>query len=344
MTRLKGVAVGAGYFSQFHYDAWNRIPEVEITACCDVDRQRAEAAREQYHIARSYTDYGEMLDAEQPDFVDVITRPDHHRDACREAAERGIAIICQKPLAPAFAESQEIVKMAARNNVRFMVHENFRFQPWHREIKRLIDDGQIGDRLHSLTFRTRPGDGWAEDAYLARQPYFRDMPRFLIFETGIHFIDTFRFLAGEVERVYCVLRKLNPAIAGEDCGLVILEFQGGAVGTWDANRFNESSCDDPRYTFGEFLVEGNGGSIRLAMDGSMKVQPLGQAERSHAYEHSHHGFSGDCCHATQRHFVESLLSDRPFETTGEHYLKSLAIQEALYQSAQQRSPVVISPG
>ena len=78
----------------------------------------------------------------------------------------------------------------------------------------------IGEKLHTLTFRSRPGDGWAADAYLARQPYFREMPRFLIHETGIHFIDTFRYLAGEVTRVYCRLRKLNPAIAGEDCGLL----------------------------------------------------------------------------------------------------------------------------
>jgi len=344
MRRLKGVAVGAGYFSQFHYDAWDRIPEVELTACCDLDRQRAEAAREQYHIARSYTDYAEMLDAEQPEFVDIITRPEHHRDACREAVSRGFAIICQKPLAPTFAESQEIVEMAARHNVPLMVHENFRFQPWHREIKRLIENGRIGDRLFSLTFRTRPGDGWAEDAYLARQPYFRDMSRFLILETGIHFIDTFRYLAGEVERVYCVLRKLNPAIAGEDCGLLILEFADGAVGTWDANRYNESNGDDPRYTFGEFLVEGSGGSIRLALDGSMTVQPLGQPERPHPYEHSHHGFSGDCCFAAQRHFVESLLSNRPCETSGQQYLKSLAVQEALYQSAEQGTPVVVGRG
>jgi predicted dehydrogenase len=342
MARLKGVAVGAGYFSQFHYDAWSRIPEVEITACCDRDRQRADAVCQKYQLARSYTDFVEMLDAEQPDFVDVITRPDHHLVACREAAARGISIICQKPLAPTLAESQEIVDTAARHNVRFMVHENFRFQPWHREIRRLLDAGQIGQRLHSLTFRSRPGDGWAEDAYLARQPYFRDMPRFLVLETGIHFIDTFRFLAGEVQRVYGVLRRLNPAIAGEDCGLLILEFQSGAVGVWDANRYNECNGDDPRYTFGEFLVEGSGGSIRLALDGSMSIQPLGQPERPHRYAHSRRGFAGDCCHATQRHFVESLLAGEPFETSGQEYLKSLAIQEALYQSAQQRAPVEIA--
>ncbi len=73
-----------------------------------------------------------------------------------------------------------------------MVHDNFRFQPWHREFRRLLDAGAIG-RLHSISCRTRMGDGWQPDAYLARQPYFRTMPQLLIYETGVHFIDVYRY-------------------------------------------------------------------------------------------------------------------------------------------------------
>lgn len=339
MTQLKGVAVGAGYFSQFHYEAWNRIPEVSLAACCDVDPHRSAAARDTYGIAQCYTDYGRMLDEEQPDFVDVITRPAQHLEMCREAVRRGIHVICQKPLAPTLDEAKQIVQLTADSKSRLMVHENFRFQPWHREIKRLLEAGEIGDRLHSLTFRSRPGDGWGDDAYLARQPYFRDMKRFLIYETGIHFIDTFRFLAGDVGRVYCLLRRLNEAIAGEDCGILIMEFLCGAVGLWDANRYNESNCDDPRYTFGQFLVEANGGTIRLAMDGTMTIQPLGKPARPHAYEHQRRGFGGDCCYQTQRHFIDGLLSGSPFETSGPEYLKSLSVQWAMYESAATRAPV-----
>jgi predicted dehydrogenase len=222
-----------------------------------------------------------------------------------------------------------------------MVHENFRFQPWHREIKRLLDAGAIGSRLHSLTFRSRPGDGWGADAYLGRQPYFRTMPRLLIYETGVHFIDTFRYLAGEVVRVSALLRRLNPVIAGEDCALLILEFAKGAVGVWDANRYNESNCPDPRYTFGEFLVEADGGSIRLASDGALTVQRLGESEQRHEYVHESRGFSGDCVHAAQQHFVDRLRDGAPFETEGAEYLKTLAVVEAIYESAGRRVPVTV---
>jgi D-apiose dehydrogenase len=339
--KLRGIAIGAGYFSQFHFDAWNRIREVEITAICDRDLERAAAARQRYGIPRQYAEVQEALEREQPDFVDVITPPAAHFESCAAAAERGIPIICQKPLAPTYDEARKLVELCAAKTARLMVHENFRFQPWHREIKRLLDQGTVGSKLHSLTFRSRPGDGWGSDAYLCRQPYFRTMPRLLVFETGVHFIDTFRYLAGDVSRVYCILRKLNPLIAGEDCGVLLFEFCSGAVGMWDANRYNESNHVDPRYTFGEFLVEANGGSIRLAPDGTLTVQRLGEPERVHDYAHSERGFGGDCVYFTQRHFVERLLDGRPFETEGAIYLETLQVQEALYESAKRRLPIEV---
>jgi len=74
-AQLKGVSIGAGYFSQYHFDAWNRIPEVTITALCDVDRARAEEQMNIFGIERYYSDFREMIDTERPDFVDIITPP-----------------------------------------------------------------------------------------------------------------------------------------------------------------------------------------------------------------------------------------------------------------------------
>lgn len=339
--RLKGVCIGAGYFSHFQYEAWSRIPEVEIVAFSNRDPVKAAEVSAKFGLARCYADYREMFDRERPDFVDVITPPPSHQSICAEAAKRGIHIICQKPLGPSLAVAREIVAEASRAGVRFMVHENFRFQPWHREIRRQIDAGAIGDRLHSLAFRTRMGDGWGENAYIPRQPYFRDYLRLLVYETGVHFIDTFRFLAGDITRVTAWLRRLNPVIKGEDCGLLVFEFASGAVGQWDANRFNEPACPlpDARYTFGEFLVEGNGGSLRLALDGRITLKPLGGTELTIDYRHERRGFAGDCCYLAQRHFTHCLLNGSPCETSGDEYLKTMAIQEAIYESAARRGPV-----
>ena len=339
MTKLKGVVVGAGYFSRFHLDAWSRLDEVELSAICDLDTTAAQSAAEKFGIPAVYANASEMLDREAPDFVDIITRPDSHLTLTREAARRGIAVICQKPLTPSLPESRELVAAADEAGVPLMVHENFRFQPWYREIRQLLDDQTIGDRLHTIAVKTRTGDGWQPDAYVARQPYFRTMPQFLVFETGVHFIDTFRFLAGEIDGVYASLRTLNPEIAGEDAGTLLFEFQSGARGMWDANRFNEPNCDEPRLTFGEALIEGNGGSIRLSPDGRLTIQPLGEPEREHDYKFSTSNFAGDCVFATQQHFVDCLRQQRPFETDGANYLKTLKVQDAVYQSAASGVPV-----
>lgn len=339
MSKLKGVVVGAGYFSQFHLEAWQRLPQVDLAAICDLNSQAAQQSAQEFGIPKSYDDFEQMLDQEAPDFVDIITRPDSHLSLTRQAVDRRVSVICQKPLAPSFEEARQLVELASRAGVRLMVHENFRFQPWYREMKRLLTVGTIGDRLHSIGFCCRTGDGWQPDAYLGRQPYFREMERFLIFETGVHFIDTFRYLGGEITGVYATLRKLNPGIAGEDAGTLLFEFENDARGIWDGNRFNESRAEDPRYTFGEMLVEASGGSIRLHHDGQLTIQPLGQPDRVHEYVHERKNFAGDCVFRTQQHFVECLLADEPFETSGNSYLKTLSIQEAVYESAATGLPV-----
>ncbi|MBX2819548.1 MAG: Gfo/Idh/MocA family oxidoreductase [Rhodothermaceae bacterium] len=333
MAKLKAVCIGAGYFSQFHYEAWKRIGEVEIMAVCDLDEGKAQAMADLHGVSRVYTDYRAMFDEVKPDFVDVITPPPTHQEICKEAADRGIHVICQKPLAPTLEEAETMVAHARQAGIRMMVHENFRFQPWHREIKKLIDQKRIGASLHSLTFQSRMGDGWGEEAYLGRQPYFRTMPRLLIYETGVHFIDTFQFLAGPIHKVYAQLRKLNPVIAGEDCGLLVFTFENEAIGVWDANRYNESNSEDFRYTFGTFLVEGSEGAIRLYQDGRITIQLLGGEEIEHDYVHERRGFGGDCCFFTQQHFVDCLRQNTPFETSGEAYLNVLRVQEAIYQSS-----------
>ena len=339
--QLKGVCVGGGYFAQFHYEAWQRIPAAQISAIADTDKSAAEAVAVKFGIANVYSGFAEMLRMEKPDFVDIITPPATHLIFCKIAADLGINIIVQKPLAPTLQEAEEMVDYCKSKGVRLMVHENFRFQPWHREIKKLLDDQVIG-QLFSLNFRMRMGDGWQPDAYLARQPYFRTMPRLLIYETGIHFIDTFRFLAGEVQTVYARLRRLNEEISGEDAGTVFFDFQSGANGVYDANRYNESNFPNARYTFGEFLVEGSGGSIRLYNDGALTIQKLGEAEKSHAYTHQNLNFAGDCVFFTQSHFVECLLRDREFETSGSNYLNNVIVQEAIYESSDSQTIVHIA--
>jgi predicted dehydrogenase len=330
---MRGVALGAGYFAPYHYEAWTRIPEVEIVAMFNPTEDRAAAIRTRFGIARYYADWKEMIEREAPDFVDIITPPDTHEDICRYAAERGVHIICQKPLAPTYEISRRIVEFARRAGVRFMVHENFRWQPWYREIKRIQTEGRIGDFTH-LLFSMRTGDGWGDDAYLARQPFFREYPRLLIYETGVHFIDTFRFLLGDVVSVFAQLRRLNHVIKGEDAGHVILTFASGATAIWDANRYNEIEAEWPRFTFGTLRIDATRGHLTMDTDSAIRIKPLGEAGSDLDYPRANVNFAGDCVYFLQRHFVDCLLSGREFESNGDDYLETIAVVDAAYDSAR----------
>ncbi len=335
MKPLRGVCVGAGYFSRFQYEAWNRIPEVEIVGICNRSVEKAQAMAKDFDIPHVYgvDAFDAMLDQKKPDFIDIITPPETHLHFCKHAAERGIHIICQKPLAPTYEETLELVEVAKASSGRFMVHENFRWQPWYREMKRLLDKGLLGNFYHCAV-QSRLGDGWGEDAYLARQPFFREYPRLYIFETGVHFLDTFRYLFGEPTSLYARISQRNPVIEGEDSALLVCEFPDGGRAVLDANRYNECETEDPRYTFGKVRIEGSKGHLELDEEGVIRVKLLGEKSYQHPYSHERRGFAGDCVYALQRHFVDALTNGTSFESTAEDYLKSVRLVEAAYTSAQ----------
>lgn len=339
---IRIACIGAGYFAGFQVEAWKRLEGADLCAICDANPEKAQALADAYEVEKVYTDYREMIAKEKLDVVDIITPPSTHLEICSDIAAAGIDIICQKPLAPNLEDSRELLKRVGEAGIRFMVHENFRFQPWFREIKKQMLQGSLGERLHLINFQLRTGDGWQADAYMNRQPYFRKMPRLFIYETGIHYIDVFSYLGGEISEVFAKLKRWNSAIAGEDCAMVHFGFEGGAMGILDANRYNESNAEDPRFTFGTCLIEGSKGSIHLQHDGSLYLKTLGKAPVKLSYSLPRKNFAGDCVYATQEHFLNAYRNDLTFETEGPLYLKSLIVQEAIYESAKigQLIPIV----
>lgn len=335
--RLRIAVVGAGFFAQFHHEAWSRLDRVDLVGICDLDRTRADAAA-LASGTQGFDDLDAMLDVTQADVVDIATPPETHLALVAAVAERSLPVICQKPLAPTLDEARAVAAAASSAGVPLAVHENFRFQPWFREARRLIDAGQLGD-LHGITFRMRPGDGQGPDAYLDRQPYFQTMERFLVHETAIHFVDTFRFLMGEVASVYADLRRLNPVIAGEDAGTIVFRFADGQSGVYDANRLNDHVSDNPRRTMGEMWLEGAHGILRLEGSGRLWWKPHGGDEAEHLYAWEDRSFGGDCVYATQAHIAAHLLDGTPLETGAEDYLRNVEIEEAIYRSAAERRAI-----
>ncbi len=324
------VMVGAGYFAQFQLEGW-RDAGVPVAALCDTDIARAESLAERFGITRCYSDAQTLFDAVEPTLADVVLPPASQAGVVRAALERGIATICQKPFGMGLRQAEELAALAEARQVPLVVHENFRFTPWFRECRRLIDGGHFG-RLHGISFRLRPGDGQGPHAYLDRQPYFQAMPQLLVRETAVHFIDTFRYLMGEVVAVSARLRRLNPAIAGEDAGLIVFEFDDARTGLFDGNRLNDHVASNPRRTMGEMWLEGERGVLRLDGDARLWWKPHHGAEAEHAYARGGSGAFGGACTALQSHVLAHLRSGTPLENSARDYLANLRVQAAIYHS------------
>lgn len=330
---LLDVAVlGAGYFSQFHIEAWQRHPATQLIAVADELPGKAKAVG----VGRHFTSLTAMLSASRPDVLDIATPPATHLAAIKEAcAQRINTVICQKPFCTSIEEAQTAVALADKHNMTLVIHENFRFQPWYRCIKACLDNHRIGQPLQ-MTFRLRTGDGQGSDAYLQRQPYFRQMQRFLIHETGVHFIDTFRFLFGPARSVYADLVRLNPAIAGEDAGMVITEHTCGVRSVFDGNRLVDHNADNHRLTLGEALVEGTEGTLTLDGNGQLNLRQHGQrGETCLLAARSWPGFGGDSVYALQNHVIESVINNTEPENLAKAYLPVLYLVDTIYRSAKQ---------
>lgn len=316
--------IGAGYFAHFQAEAWQRMPGASIAAVADALPGKAQAFARQYGIPRGYESVAEMLDAEQPHFVDIVTRPETHRELTIAAAARGLHVICQKPMSPCMDDNIAMCEVCEAAGVRLMVHENWRWQPWYREAWRLIQSGVIGSLRH-LAFDWRSGDGTGPEPFAA-QPYFRDMPRLIIYESLVHILDTFRYLAGELVVSRCQTRRVNPAIAGDDWAEIDCQFASGASGFIHGDR--QSGPWPAPVAMGCMEIRGDSGTLRIAADGQVFLNEAWQP-----FVPPTTGYKGDSVLGTQQHFLECLVSGQPCESDGREYLKTAALVEDCYRLA-----------
>lgn len=330
---MKVALIGAGYFGQFHIDAWRRMEGAELVALVDRDLCKA------IEGAPHFTDAVEMAEALKPDIIDIASPPTTHLELITALAPLCKNLICQKPFCRDLAEAEEA--LAAAGETRVIIHENIRNQPWYAEAVRLVKDGAVGSP-YQVSFRMRPGDGQGPDAYLARQPYFQQMPKFLVHETAIHWIDLFRAMFGEPDGVYADLRRLNPAIAGEDAGVILLDYADGRRAVYDGNRLVDHIAEDRRRSMGDLLVEGDAGVLRVDGEGRIWLRDFGSNdEREHRFAWEARNFGGDCVYLSCAQYLEAFRTGAPHPTEAREYLRNIRIENAVYESAEARRRVTL---
>ncbi|MEH6834970.1 MULTISPECIES: Gfo/Idh/MocA family protein [Falsihalocynthiibacter] len=334
MTNLRVGVVGLGYFSQFHLDAWRDIPSTTLAGIFDLDPARTQEVAAKYDVAGARS-AAELADQDL-DIVDLVAPPPAHKALVEQFAKSGRILICQKPFCTSYEEAKAVCEFAKTRNCTLIIHENFRFQPWHRAIKTALDTGLLGE-IYQARFALRPGDGRGPDAYLSRQPAFQSMPRLLIHETGVHFVDLFQYFFGPISSIYADLVRLNPAIKGEDAGILIAHHENGTRAVFDGNRLMDHATDSPRRTMGEMEIEGEKGTLRLSGMGEISFRAFGENEAVNIAVTApvdEARFGGGCVQALCEHIVEARAGRVPFENTAEDYLSVILATQAAYRSAE----------
>ncbi len=326
---LRVAIAGAGWVSQHHLGAWNSLRNAEVVAICDPQLARAKTRAHEFGIASVFTDAAEMLDATRPDALDIAAPVEMHGALCRLAAERGVHILCQKPLAATLEEAQQTVAAVA-SRVRMMVHENWRFRPQYRQIRRWLDEGALGEPL-ACAMRVRSSgllpDAAGRYAQIERQPFFATLPRLLIGELLVHHLDVVRWLLGPLTVLAARTGTACKAVRGEDRALILL---GGALRTAvvDGNLAAAGTPSQPRDQFELIGTRGaayfDADEVRLA---GAREEAL-QIDADAAYRASYSGAIG--------HFVASLASGARFETDPSDNLQTLALVEQAYAMAAAR--------
>ena len=322
MTRV-GLA-GAGWVSEHHLRAWaTQRDRAQVNAIADPRIEAAHARAREFGVAHVFSSVEDMLAAAPLDALDIAAPREVHAPLCRLAARQGLAILCQKPLAPTLHEAEALV--AELGNSRLMVHENWRFRPHYRRVREWLDAHEIG-AVHtaSMTLRTSgllPDERGALPA-LVRQPMLATLERMLVMEVLIHHIDTLRFLLGPLTLVSAELRKNCPVIQGEDWAELQLRGANGAVVSVSGDF---TAKDAPPAQMDNLQIVGASGTIALEAD---RLLLRGRSEQD-----VHVDLAADYA-ASYRgaiaHFLDCLENGRDFETAPRENLETLRIVEEAY--------------
>jgi len=328
--------VGAGWVAPHHLKAWQQLRgRARVVAIADPAVEAARAKAEAFGAPAVYPSAEAMLEQEPLDALDVASPRETHAPICRLAADRDLAVICQKPLAPTFDEAAALAADVG-SRVRFMVHENWRFRPHYRRLARWLREERIG-RIRTATMTLLTSglvvDSSGRAPAIERQPMFATLERLLVMEVVIHHVDTLRFLLGPL--------ALHSAAIGRSCALVRGEDR--------VSMFMTTASDAAVTLVADYMAHGQPATLRdrlqlLGTNGAIVLDGdrLSLMRDGHVEEDVAIDLAADydaSFRDTLAHFLNRLDDGGPFETSPEDNLETLRIVEQVYQtSVTERGP------
>lgn len=239
-----------------HSNAWRQAPhffdlpaDLRMKTICGRDKVAVKKAAVQLGWESSMTDWRRVIGDPEIDIVDICTTNDTHCEIAIAAAQAGKAILCEKPLARNVDEAQAMVRAVKKARVVNMVCHNYRRIPAIVLARRMIESGDLGDRI--FHFRARYAQDWIVDPKfpLVWRLQSKTAGSGALGDIGSHIVDLARYLVGEFREV-CALTetfvKERPVKTGsrkkaqvtvDDAVTMIGRFQNGALASLEATRF-----------------------------------------------------------------------------------------------------------
>lgn len=332
MSKLRFALFGTGFWSRYQLGGWGQTGLVECVAVYNRTRSKAESIAREFGVPAVYDSPEALLNREKLDFVDICTNVETHYYLTRLAAEQGLPVVCQKPMATTLAEARSMREVCWAHGVPLYINENWRWQYPIRQFKAQLASGRIG-----RVFRARI-DYRNSFAVFDNQPFLKELEKFILTDIGTHILDVARFLFGEAQTVYAQTLRVHSDIRGEDVATVVLRMGDGIIVTCELSYASPREQDRFPETYIE--AEGENGFLELAPDYWIRETLKGAGTTSARHKSPRFVWADpmyDLVHASiypcQLNLAQALLKECPAETTAEDNLKTLQLVFASYLSA-----------
>lgn len=149
--------IGAGWWATSnHMPLLKARPDVELTAVCRLGAAELERVRERFGFRHAFEDYRRMLAEVELDAVFVVSPHTLHYEHARAALERGIHVLCEKPMCVRAGEAQELVRLADAAGLHLLVPYGWHYKPFVQEAKRRMEEGAVGEIQYVLCHMASP--------------------------------------------------------------------------------------------------------------------------------------------------------------------------------------------
>lgn len=355
MRRLRTGLAGCGKVGQIHAEALAGLPESEFAAVCDADPARGAAFAARYG-ARAFSSVSRMLSEARLDAVVVATPHPAHAEAAVAAAERGVHVLVEKPLAASLADCDAMIGAADRSGVRLGVISQRRLYEPALRVKKAIEAGKIGKPVLGLVLMFN----WRDAAYYRSDPWrgqWRTEGGGVLVNQAPHQLDLLLWYMGPAGEVSGYWANLNhPDIEVEDTALAIARFRNGGLGSVAVSVSQKPGLFTRIHIHGSngasVGVETETGASFIAGVSGAAGPPRndlwtvpGEEGRLAAFEAEDRARFGGLDLTTHYHrlqiqdFLRAAIEDREPMVTGLDGRRVVEFIEAIYRSNRGRAPV-----